>query len=243
MLSDECQALDDEQVVARVRTGELGLYELLMRRYNQRVYRIVRSVLLNDEEAEDVLQEAWVRAYQHLDQYKGQASFSTWVTKIAFYEALARTRKNRRWTPLEDAEGEIMPEAERRQPVAETPEEQAIRMQLGGMLQAAVDGLPESYRSVFVLREIEHLSTAETAECLGLSEEAVKTRLHRSRALLRKDLEDRAGPAIAEAYSFLGVRCDRSVARVLERIGAEQQSSNDTGTGDADRPARSSTPR
>jgi len=161
-----------------------------------------------------------VRAYEHLDHFQGRASFSTWVTKIALYEALARARRSRRWAPIQNMEGEIMPYAERQNPKPETPETLAIQAQLGRMVQAAVDALPESYRSVFVLREVEQLSTAETAECLSLSQEAVKTRLLRSRALLRRDLESRAGPAIAEAYSFLGVRCDRSVARVLERIGA-----------------------
>ena len=219
MLLEECRTISDYDVVSRVRTGETGLYEMLMRRYNQRLFRVIRSVVMNDDEAEDVLQEAWVRAYEHLDQFAGRASFSTWVTRIAFHEALARTRKNRRWTPLENPEGEIMAEAERRQTTAETPEMQAERSQLGRMLQAAVDALPETYRSVFVLREVEQLSTTETAECLELSEEAVKTRLHRSRALLRRDLESRLGPAISEAYAFLGARCDRIVMRVLERIG------------------------
>jgi RNA polymerase sigma-70 factor (ECF subfamily) len=219
MLLEECRTISDDDVVSRVRAGETGLYEMLMRRYNQRLFRVIRSVVMNDDEAEDVLQEAWVRAYEHLDQFAGRASFSTWVTRIAFHEALARTRKNRRWTPLENPEGEIMAEAERRQTAAETPEMQAERSQLGRMLEAAVDGLPETYRSVFVLREVEQLSTTETAECLELSEEAVKTRLHRSRALLRRDLESRLGPAISEAYAFLGARCDRIVMRVLERIG------------------------
>jgi RNA polymerase sigma-70 factor (ECF subfamily) len=219
MLLEECRTISDDDVVSRVRAGETGLYEMLMRRYNQRLFRVIRSVVMNDDEAEDVLQEAWVRAYEHLDQFAGRASFSTWVTRIAFHEALARTRKNRRWTPLENPEGEIMAEAERRQTTAETPEMQAERSQLGRMLQAAVDALPETYRSVFVLREVEQLSTTETAECLELSEEAVKTRLHRSRALLRRDLESRLGPAISEAYAFLGARCDRIVMRVLERIG------------------------
>ena len=219
MLLEECRTISDDDVVSRVRAGETGLYEMLMRRYNQRLFRVIRSVVMNDDEAEDVLQEAWVRAYEHLDQFAGRASFSTWVTRIAFHEALARTRKNRRWTPLENPEGEIMAEAERRQTTAETPEMQAERSQLGRMLQAAVDALPETYRSVFVLREVEQLSTTETAECLDLSEEAVKTRLHRSRALLRRDLESRLGPAISEAYAFLGARCDRIVMRVLERIG------------------------
>jgi RNA polymerase sigma-70 factor (ECF subfamily) len=216
----QCQTPTDSEVVERVRAGEIGEYELLMRRYNQRVYRVVRSVLTNDEEAEDVLQEAWVRAFEHLDKFQGRASFATWVTKIAYYEALLRARTSKRWTPLENPKGEIMPEAELLQPDAENPEMQAMRSQLGGMLQTAVDELPESYRSVFMLREVEQLNTIETAECLGLSEEAVKTRLHRSRALLRRSLEDRAGAAIAEAYAFMGVRCDRTVARVLARIGA-----------------------
>ena len=218
MLLQECLALSDGEVVTRVRSGETGLYELLMRRYNQRLFRVVRSVVTDDAEAEDILQEAWVRAYEHLDQFEGRASFATWVTRIAFYEALARARKSKRWTPLENPKGEIMAEAERKRTNSDTPEAQAMRGQLGQILQAAVDALPESYRSVFMLREVEKLSTSETAECLELSEEAVKTRLHRSRALLRRELEGRLGPAITEAYSFLGARCDRVVAQVLSRI-------------------------
>lgn len=220
MLLQECESVSDSEIVDRVRAGETGLYELLMRRYNQRLFRVIRSVVLNETEAEDVLEEAWVRAYEHLDQFAGRASFPTWVTRIAFHEALARVRKNKRWVPLEDPQGEIMPAANRSQSSPETPEAQAMRGQLGRTLQSAVDALPETYRSVFVLREVEQLSTIETAECLGISEEAVKTRLHRSRALLRRDLESRIGPAIAEAYSFLGSRCDRTVARVLARIGS-----------------------
>jgi RNA polymerase sigma-70 factor (ECF subfamily) len=222
MVLQESQPVSDTDVVDRVRAGETGLYEILMRRYNQRLFRVIRSVVANDLEAEDVLQEAWVRAYEHLGQFEGRAGFATWVTRIAFHEALNRTRKSKRWTPLENPQGAIMPEANRRQTTSETPEALAMRGQLGQMLQAAVDALPESYRSVFVLRAVEHLSTVETAECLGLSEEAVKTRLHRSRALLRRELEASMSPAIAEAYAFLGERCDRTVARVLERIRARR---------------------
>lgn len=217
---EECRTLTDEQVLARVRAGETELYELLMRRYNQRVYRVIRSVLTDEGEAEDVLQEAWVRAYEHLDQFEGRAAFSTWITKIAFYEALARAKREKRYSPLEGMEGEIVPDAEGQSPQTESPESLAMRHQLGRLLQSVVDELPPSYRAVFLLREIERLSTAETAECLGLSEEAVKTRLHRSRAQLRRELVSRAGPAISEAYSFLGTRCDRTVAGVMERIGA-----------------------
>ena len=220
MRLEECQTISDLDLVTRVRAGETGLYEMLMRRYNQRLFRVIRSVVTNDGEAEDVLQEAWVRAYEHLDQFEGRASVATWITRIAYYEALARTRNTRRWTPLEKPGGEIVAEADLRQTTSETPEIQAMRGQLGRVLQAAVDALPETYRSVFVLRAVEQLSTSQTAECLELSEEAVKTRLHRSRALLRRDLESRLGPAIREAYAFLGPRCDRIVMGVLGRISA-----------------------
>jgi RNA polymerase sigma-70 factor (ECF subfamily) len=158
-----------------------------------------------------------MRAYEHLDQFEGRASFPTWVTRIAFHEALSRTRKSKRWTPLQNPEGGLLFEADRGQ-TTETPETEAMRGQLGRILEAAVDALPESYRSVFVLREVELLSTSVTAQCLELSEEAVKTRLHRSRALLRRKLENSLGPAISQAYSFLGTRCDRIVGRVLEPI-------------------------
>jgi RNA polymerase sigma-70 factor (ECF subfamily) len=220
MVLEECRTITDDDLVTRVRAGETGLYEMLMRRYNQRLFRVIRSVVTSETEAEDVLQESWVRAYEHLDQFEGRANFSTWVIRIAFHEALARNRKSKRWTPLQNPEGGLMPEASRRQTTLETPETHAIRGQLGRMLEAAVDALPETYRSVFVLREVERLSTSETAQCLELSAEAVKTRLHRSRALLRRELETRLGPAISEAYAFLGIRCDRIVMRVLERIGA-----------------------
>ena len=215
---EEWQSLSDEEVIARVRAGETALYEVLMRRYNQRLFRAIRSVIASDADAEDVLQEAWVRAFEHLDQFAGEAAFSTWVTKIALYEAFGRLRKGKRFTALENDDGEIMAEAQRGMTNADDPEKQAIRAELGQALQSAVDRLPEAYRSVFVLREVERLSTLETAQCLSLSEEAVKTRLHRSRAMLRRDLETWMGPALSDAYAFMGHRCDRVVAAVMERI-------------------------
>ncbi|HEY3439659.1 MAG TPA: RNA polymerase sigma factor [Paludibaculum sp.] len=217
---EEWASLSDEDVVARVRAGETQVYELLMRRYNQRLFRAIRSVIADNAEAEDVLQETWVRAFEHLDQFAGKAAFPTWVTKIALYEALARMRKSKRLTALENDDGEIMAEAQRGMMNADDPEKQALRAELSRALQSAVDCLPETYRTVFVLREVERLSTIETAECLSLSEEAVKTRLHRSRALLRRELEARMGPALSEAYTFMGHRCDRVVAAVMQRIAA-----------------------
>src|SRR5579864_3152081 len=110
MVLPECQSLSDAEVVDRVRAGEAGLYELLMRRYNQRLFRIIRAVV-TDQEAEDILQDTWVRVYEHLDQFAGRAAFATWAGRIALHEAWARVRKSRRWAPLEDRDGEIVPEA------------------------------------------------------------------------------------------------------------------------------------
>ena len=220
MVSAECQVQTDDEVVSRVRAGETCLYELLMRRYNQRLFRIARSVVRDDAEAEDILQDAWVRAYEHLDQFAGRSTFATWVTKIAFYEALARVRKRKRLVSMHTSNGDDVPDEEYIDKNMRNPEQQALGGELRQAVASAVDHLPEAYRSVFVLRDVERLSTAETAECLNLSEEAVKTRLHRSRALLRRSLTARLGPALTATYSFLGHRCDRVVGGVMRRIGS-----------------------
>jgi RNA polymerase sigma-70 factor (ECF subfamily) len=212
MVLEERGTLSDEEVVLRVRAGETSLYELLMRRYNQRLFRVIRSVILDDGEAEDVLQDAWVRAYEHLEQFENRASFATWVTKIALYESLARVRKEKRFKTFE--EGEMSMDRSN----ADNPEEQTLRNELSEALRSAVDRLPETYRSVFVLRDVEGMSTDETAQCLELSAEAVKTRLHRSRAMLRRDLQAQFGPLTAGLHPFMGHKCDRTVARVMERI-------------------------
>jgi RNA polymerase sigma-70 factor (ECF subfamily) len=215
MVLEHCKTLTDNEVVLRVRAGETCLYELLMRRYNQRLFRVIRSVILDDGEAEDVLQDAWVRAFEHLEQFENRASFATWITKIALYESLARVRKAKRFTTFEEGGGEKMPMDRSN---AANPEEQTLRNELSQALRSAVDRLPETYRSVFVLRDVEGMSTAETGQCLDLSTEAVKTRLHRSRAMLRRDLQAKFGRLTAELHPFLGHKCDRTVARVMDRI-------------------------
>ncbi len=210
--------LSDEEVVGRVRDGETALFEILMRRYNQRLYRVARSILGNDNEAEDVMQEAYVRAYAHLDQFAGRAKFSTWLTKIAVHEAFARLRRSGR---LESMESETFPNGDHMntlQSHTPDPERQAFDRELSAALENAVESLPEIYRSVFMLRGIEEMSTEETAESLGLSEEAVKARLHRARALLRKKLYVQMGAATAAAFHFYAPRCDRVVAGVFEKI-------------------------
>ncbi|HEY1216026.1 MAG TPA: RNA polymerase sigma factor, partial [Bryobacteraceae bacterium] len=208
----------DEELVHLIRGGDAALYEILMRRYNQRIYRIVLAILRNDAEAEDVMQEAYVRAYQHLGELAGEAKFSTWLTKIAIYEAMSRARMQakRSGPKLEpDARWDLM---DRVTSDERNPESQAYDRELRSVLERAIDTLPDAYRSVFVLRVVEGLDVNETAAALDIGVEAVKTRLHRSRALLRKELERRAGIAAPHLYPFHLSRCDRVVEGVLSRI-------------------------
>ena len=205
-------------MVKRVLAGETALYEILMRRYNQRLYRVARSILRNDVDAEDVMQEAYVRAYQHLNQFAGEAKFSTWLTKIAVYEALGRLRRQGRTENLDsvlDSDRHVMA---RMTSDTRDPERQAYDDELRVVLEGAVDSLPEIYRMVFVLRSVEGLSVAETAGCLDIGAEAVKTRLHRARSPLRKDLQERAGLVTAQTFPFHLSRCDRVVEAVFRRI-------------------------
>lgn len=205
----------DQEIVDRVKAGDTALYEVIMRRYNQRLYRVARAILRDDAESEDVMQDAYVRAYQHLDQFAGRASFSTWLTRIAVHEALARARNRKRNSQLDDFEeaGELLMN------IAEpSPEDNASRAEVSQLLEEAVLGLPEQYRIVVTLRDIEELSTAETAETLDLTEENVKVRLHRGRAMARNWLLTRVGAAAKDAFPFMGVRCDRVVAAVFARL-------------------------
>ena len=211
------QALSDEQIVAQVVGGHTALFEVLMRRHNERIYRAARAIVRDDREAEDVMQQAYVNAYAHLRQFDHRAKFSTWLTRIAINEALARVRRQARYESFDEEATGAGETIMTRQQV--DPEHQAIARELGALLEKAVDALPEGNREVFMLREIEGLSTAETAECLGVSEEVVKTRLSRARAALRADLFQRAGLAAANAFRFERPRCDRVVAAVMERIG------------------------
>jgi RNA polymerase sigma-70 factor (ECF subfamily) len=210
-------AMTDEEVVGRVRAGETALFEVIMRRYNQRLYRTARSILGNSGEAEDVTQDAYVRSYMHLDQFDGRAKFSTWLTKIVVHEALARLRKRQRLVEIDAAsgstEGGMNLESK-----APSPEQEVLTQTWRLVLESAIDRLPQAYRSVFMLREVEQLDTAETAECLDISEGAVKVRLHRARALLRKEIYAQTGAATAAAFQFDGARCDRIVSAVSQRI-------------------------
>ena len=212
------EPLSDEEVVARVLAGETGMFEIIMRRHNQRLYRVARAILRNDGEAEDVMQDAYVRAYEHLDQFAGRAKFSTWLTRIAVHEALRRQRCGNRYQelePMSEQEGDPM---DRFASAAPNPEQQASNSEIRRLLEEAVEKLPDAYRTIFVLRDVEEMSTTDTADVLEISEDNVKVRLHRARALLRKSLYARAGMERKEAFNFQAVRCDRVVKNVFERI-------------------------
>lgn len=216
-MSTEAETLTDDEIVRRVALGEGALFELLVRRYNQRVYRVARSIVKNEAEAEDVMQQAYVNAYTHLEQFAFRAKFSTWLTRIAVHEALARVRRRGHLTEI-DAMSDTADGREALRASGPDPEEQALTGELRSALESSLDAIPEMYRTVFVLREVEGLSTAEAAESLEASEDVVKTRLHRARALLQRELLARAGEGARHAYSFDAVRCDRIVAGVFRRL-------------------------
>jgi RNA polymerase sigma-70 factor (ECF subfamily) len=212
-----CQerASTDEVVVARVLAGDHEAFEVLMRRHNQRLFRAARAVLRDEVEAEDVVQDAWVRAFTHLRQFSGRSSVATWLTRIAVHEALARRRRRGRQVPLDDHEA-TLPAHTR------APDDEVGARRVLTAVEAAVDALPLPYRTAFVLRDVQGLGTAEAAACLDVPEATVKTRLHRARSLLRARLGAAVDVTAADAFAFAGRRCDRVVAAVMARIAASR---------------------
>ena len=213
----------DSDLIEQILGGNTAIFELLMRRYNERIYRAVRSIVRDEQETEDVMQQAYVSAFTHLRQFNGSARFSTWLTRIAVNEALARVRRQGRYETFDEESPSIeplMPQA-----LAENPERQAFTHELRGLLEWAIDRLPNGMREVFVLRDVEGLSTFEAAECLGVSEDVVKTRLSRGRALLRQQLMERTGATASETFRFYRPRCDRVVAHVLAQLDGRSPAS------------------
>jgi RNA polymerase sigma-70 factor, ECF subfamily len=215
-------ALSDAEVVQRVRSGDRASFEILMRRHNQRIYRAARAILRDESDVEDVMQQAYINAFTHLDQFEERSRFSTWLTRIAVNEALARRQKLRSSSSMaatfdlgDSVEQTVTSELP-------TPEHLAYAGELQRVLEVAVDDLPDMYRAVFMLRDIEGLSTNETSEALDLGEEAVKTRLHRARAMVRRAVASRLGEAVPGAFQFQAPRCDRVVAFVFERLSVRE---------------------
>jgi RNA polymerase sigma-70 factor, ECF subfamily len=201
--------LSDDEIVERVRRGRAGDFEILVRRHNRRMFRAVRSVIRDSVAAEDVIQDAYIKGYTRLDQYRGPASVGAWLARIALHEAQSWVRKSIAPPPSEAAVG-VDPSAD--------PERQASRDQLVRALEQAVDRLPADFRGVFILRAIEELSTYETAYCLDIAEATVKTRLHRARKLLLADLGQEYGSALHDVLAFAGSQCQRITSGVLARL-------------------------
>src|SRR5712692_3596349 len=208
----------DEEIVSRVIAGEAALFEVLMRRHNQRVYRTIRAILKDEFEIEDVMQQSYVSAYGSLRQITGTPKFSTWLTRSAINEALARRRRAAHFDSNQDV---VHPANDTAMQLASedgNPEEKAAGRELTSMLEAAIDALPDSFRSVVMLRAVEEMSTAEAAEVLGVTEDVVKTRLHRAKESIRDLLVERVNAHAEEAFPFYAPRCDRVVAEVFARI-------------------------
>jgi RNA polymerase sigma-70 factor, ECF subfamily len=215
--------LDDRALVERARNRDGAAVRLIMQRHNRRLYRVARGVLNDDAEAEDVVQEAYVRAFTHLDGFRGEAQLSTWLTRIALNEALGRLRTT---VDLKDIDtindqGEArviyLPSARQ----DSDPEAAAARAEVRRLLERAMDELPAPFRMVLVLRDIEEMSTEETAAHLGLRPETVKTRLHRARRLLRQSLDRTLSSAVRDVFPCAGARCARITEAVLDRLGID----------------------
>jgi RNA polymerase sigma-70 factor, ECF subfamily len=199
-------APSDNELVERVLAGARADFEILVRRHNQRFYRAARAVLRDDQDAEDVIQQAWLAVYKNLAQYRGDAAFTTWATRIVVREAISLARKRPEIAEVRDAPSDVM------------PDDAVGRAQLGQLLERCLATIPQGNREVLVMRDVLELDTAETAACLGLTEEAVRVRLHRARAAVAAILSEQLTTEARDLYSFLGARCDRVTAAVMSQV-------------------------
>ena len=214
------QAAADD-LVARARARDEAAIRSIIQANNRRLYRLARGILRNDSEAEDVVQETYVRAFTHLDSFRGDSSLATWLSRIAMNEALGRLRSQRlttEWTSL--PQGTIEAQIIQFPLAAQTdPEKTMAQREIQNVVEHAIDELPEPFRLVFITRVVEGMNVEETAEILDLKPETVKTRLHRARAMLRANVERKIGPVVMEAFPFAGRRCERLTNAVLKRLG------------------------
>jgi RNA polymerase sigma-70 factor, ECF subfamily len=214
----------EDDLLARARRGDEATLRSIVQQNNRRLFRLVRSIVRDEHEAEDVVQESYVRAFTHLSEFRGESSLSTWLTRIALNEAYGRLRRRRASVNVENIEAAGANEAQIIPfPLASSqpdPERSMAQQQINRILERAIDALPEPFRLVLVARLIEEMSIEETAELLQLRPQTVKTRLHRARALLRGDLERQIGPMLTEVFPFDGMRCQRMADAVIARLRA-----------------------
>ena len=212
LLKDNIEAIEDNDVIKRILEGEKNLYALIVRKYNQRLYRVGISILNNEAEVEDVMQASYIKAYENLEKFKFRSGFSTWITKILVNECLQRLKKRK----LSAKKNKVLYEADPHPIEPQTPLMKVLNAELKAILETSIRQLPEKYRTVFVMREMEHMSVAETMECLGLSEANVKVRLNRARVMLREILRAYLGSEeILQLYIY---NCDNMVDKVMDRI-------------------------
>jgi RNA polymerase sigma-70 factor (ECF subfamily) len=220
-------ALEDDELVLLVRQGNAFAFRTIIKRNNQRLYRLARSLLKDEFEAEDAVQETYLRAFANLSAFRGDSGISTWLTRILLNEVLGRLRRRRIMIDLDslytstqgtDDQARLIPSP--LAPSAEVdPERAAAQREVRRVLEQAIDALPEPFRTVFVMRTIEQMSVDETAAHLGLRKETVKTRLYRAKRLLRKALDPQLASALDDVFPFAGARCDGFTGRVLKQLG------------------------
>ncbi len=210
----------ETELATLLRAGHASAFVAIMRHNNQRLYRLARGVLRDEAEAEEVVQESYLRAFTHLDGFKGESTLATWLARIVLNEALGRLRRRRPTVAIDDVAETLAAGApgplSREEP---SPEQAIARHEIRRSIERAVDDLPAIFRAVFIMRAIEQMSIEETASCLGIPAETVKTRFHRANRLLRQALSARFGTVFDGAFPFLGVRCDRLIGTVLARLG------------------------
>jgi RNA polymerase sigma-70 factor, ECF subfamily len=225
--AEDLRSLAEDELVHRAKAQDLAALREIMTRNSPRLYRVARSVLRNEGDAEDVLQDTYLQAFTHIDGFRGDAKISTWLTRIALNEALGRLRGRVPTVGLSHAEQMASDHAVVPFPSGageDDPERVVARRQIGALLEGAIDALPDPFRVVFVMRMIEDMSVHETATLLEVPEATVKTRLHRAKSLLRKALEPEIGTALADVFPFAGRRCSRIARTVLSRLGVEPHS-------------------
>jgi RNA polymerase sigma-70 factor (ECF subfamily) len=217
------ESLPDTELASRIGRGEAKALELVMRRHNRALYRTARSILRDDADAEDCLQEAYLQAFRSITSFRAASKLSTWLTRIVINQALEKVRKRSqedRNVPLDnvlDLDGNL-PAGNSLLSAPEQPDAAAQRNQVRGVLESKIDRLPTAFRTVFMLRAVEEMSVEETAACLGIPEGTVRTRFFRARSLLREALELEVDLALESAFAFDGLRCDRIVRHVLDRM-------------------------
>jgi RNA polymerase sigma-70 factor (ECF subfamily) len=212
--------LTDTELIDEVRGGNLRALEPLMRRHNRMLYRTARAILGDEAEAEDAVQEAYLRAYRALSGFRGDAKLSAWLVRIVANEALMRRRRRSRTAAVDPLDRAAAPSEEWNTIMSDgpAPDQDAARAEMRTIIEARIDALPDNYRAVFVLRALEEMTVEETAAVLEIPEATVRTRLFRARALLREALAREVDRGLEDAFRFAGERCDRIVANVLAAL-------------------------